>query len=291
MLSFLNRAISRKSDEAREDLVFRHSPSPEIDRLRRTIYESGCVVVRGLIPKADIDLFADLAERSYDSCRQLLRILEISDDEPLEALSDARLRSFVSDIRIGQITSHYFSTVNAGHSMFDLLIGDAKRKAFVVSLLGGEWGPGAAIIRRVSPVPEQQSKSWQAPIVMHCDGPHLSRHTYSLNFWVSTVDCPGEVPGLQLVPGPFLPMQKAVKHDWETNTIDQDLELEMQKLYSSRQDGRPRFVPQLERGDVLIFHNWIVHGSYVTPAMTRPRTSFELRFNAPTRQHFEAFAA
>jgi ectoine hydroxylase-related dioxygenase (phytanoyl-CoA dioxygenase family) len=125
---------------------------------------------------------------------------------------------------------------------------------------------------------------------MHCDGPTLSRHTYSINFWVPFADCPGDAPGLQLVPGPFRPMQEAVKHDLAAATVDHGVELEMQKHYSSGADGRPRFVPQLERGDVVVFHNWIMHASYATAEMTKPRTSFELRFNAPTPDLFEAFA-
>jgi hypothetical protein len=291
MLKFLSRAEAPKSRETNEDLIFHYSPRLDVKPLRRTIYESGCVVIRGLIPKTDIDVFADLAERSFDACRRILQVLEVTEDEPLEKILDPRLQKFVSNIRIGQIEPQYFRPLNENRSIYDVLMGDAKRRQFVLSLLGGEWYPGAGQIRRISPLPEQQSRNWQAPIVMHCDGPILSRHAYSINFWVPMVACPGVAPGLQLVRGPFQPMQEAVKHDWEACTVDHDLELEMQRLYTSGKDGDPRFIPQLERGDVLVFHNWIIHGSYATPKMTKSRTSFELRFNAPTREHFEAFAS
>jgi ectoine hydroxylase-related dioxygenase (phytanoyl-CoA dioxygenase family) len=124
---------------------------------------------------------------------------------------------------------------------------------------------------------------------MHCDGPILSKHTYSINFWVPLVDCGVDAPGLQLVPGPFEPLQKLLKHDWQTNFVDHERELEMQEFYSTERDGGKRFIPHLRKGDVIVFHNWIVHGSYSTPQMTKPRTSFELRFNAPERSQFESF--
>jgi hypothetical protein len=34
-----------------------------------------------------------------------------------------------------------------------------------------------------------------------------------------------------------------------------------------------------------------MHASYSTPEMSQPRTSFELRFDAPQRADFEKFAA
>lgn len=288
MLDFLRRRA--KAQWAKEDLIFDYSDALDITRLRRTIYGMGCVVVRGLIPQGDIDTFAELAEHTFDTCRDLVQLLEISDDEPLDQIADSRLRKFVANVRIGQVEPNYFERFNEGRSIYQVLTGHPAGRQFVVALLGGEWFPGAAVVRRISPLASQQSKSWQAPIVMHCDGPILSRHAYSINVWVPMVDCPGATPGLQLVPGPFEPLRQAMKHDFETSSVDHEVELKMQQLYSEGGDGRPRFVPQLARGDVVVFHNWIMHGSYATPQMTQSRTSFELRFNAPSPEHFEAFA-
>lgn len=288
MLDFLRRRA--KSPRTNENLLFDYAATLDVTRLRRTIYEKGCVVVRGLISTDDVAVFAGMAERTFDTCRQLVQILEVPEDEPLDRIQDARLRKFVTNIRVGQIEPAYFERLNQGRSIYEILTAHPERRQFLLALFGGEWFPGAAVIRRISPVTSQQSKSWQAPIVMHCDGPILSRHAYSINVWVPMVDCPGEAPGLQLVPGPFEPLRQAMKHDFETSAVDHAIELEMQRQYSAGEDGKPRFVPQLARGDVVIFHNWIMHGSYATSQMTKPRTSFELRFNAPTRDDFEAFA-
>ena len=37
--------------------------------------------------------------------------------------------------------------------------------------------------------------------------------------------------------------------------------------------------PRMNAGDVLLFHNWSIHGTYKTPEMTQKRTSLELRVN------------
>jgi hypothetical protein len=82
-----------------------------------------------------------------------------------------------------------------------------------------------------------------------------------------------------------------MKDSWETCSVDEEIELKLQAFYSSGQDGQPRFVPSLDRGDVVVFHNWIMHATHATAQMTKPRASFELRFDAPNRSDFEAFAA
>ena len=52
-----------------------HGPATIDTRcLRRAIYEFGCVVIRGFIPKPDVELYAGIAERTFDTCRQMLQI-------------------------------------------------------------------------------------------------------------------------------------------------------------------------------------------------------------------------
>jgi Phytanoyl-CoA dioxygenase (PhyH) len=276
--------------EPHRDLIFDCSSNPDPRMIRRTLYRQGCAVLRGMVSPADIDRYATLAQHAFDVCKGMLQVLEVHEDEATDSIKDARLRKFVSNVRIGQIERDYFVNLNEGADLYDVLMADQARRALVMSILGREWFPGASVLRRISPNVDQHYKLWQQPIRMHCDGPTLSRHTYALNFWVPVEDCVGEVPGLQLVPGPFAEMQARMKHDWDTCSVDDKIELELQALYSSGQDGRPRFIPLLQRGDVVVFHNWVMHATHATADMTKPRSSFELRFNAPERSDFEAFA-
>ena len=276
-------------DATFEHLYFDFLAEPDVDRIRRTIYHDGCVVIRNLISESRIDHYQDLSARCYEAQKHILQMLGVAEDEDPDQIPDQRLRSFVANTRIGQIEPPYLYHLCEGATFYDLLMGEKKTADLVATILGGEWFPGAIAARRISPVADQHFKSWQQPIVMHCDGPILSKHTYSINFWVPLVDCGTDAPGLQLVPGPFESLQKLLKHDWQSNSVDHEREREMQESYSKGKDGRRRFVPLLRKGDVIVFHNWIVHGSYSTPQMTKPRTSFELRFNAPERSQFEAF--
>lgn len=261
----------------------------DIRSIRRKLYRFGCVVVRGLLEAHGVTHFSAVTEATFTKSRQFLCLLGIADDEPLDLIADARLRDFVANIRIGQINPDWFQILNDGLSIYDLLTSSELANKRAKRLMGGDWFPGAAIIRRVSALTTQHLKAAQAPIAMHCDAPTLSRHTYSLNFWVPLDDCGVDAPGLQLVPGEFRPLQDLLLYDSERGYVDFEREQELQRLYSSGRDGRPRFVPKFSRGDVAIFHNWIMHASFTSTAMKLPRSSFELRFNAPSLMDFENF--
>lgn len=272
-----------------DHLIFEHG-SCDTGKIRKAIFDHGCALIRGLVDEKRIEMFAMFAENTFDSCDRIARIFDVKDDEPLDEISHPGFRKFVMNRRIGQIEVPEFEFFNGGISLSDLLMTDAGTREFVQSVLGGVWFPGAMMARRVSPSKAKQSKCWQQPICMHCDGPILSKHTFSINFWVPLTDCVGTAPSLQLVPGPFAPLQELLRHDANASTVDVELQEQMERHYSSGEDGRQRFVPRLRRGDVLVFHNWIVHGTYATPDMTYDRTSFELRFNASESRQFEAFA-
>lgn len=270
-------------------LVFK-ADAGQIPTIRATLFDSGCVVIRGLVPPERLDSYGRMAAETLDTCTRILTdILDVPLEERAQDIAEKRLRKFAINVRMGQVEKKYFAALNNGASIDDVLLGNPDQATFVRSLLGDGWHPGASIVRRVTPDPTVAGA--QQPILMHCDGPHLSRHTYSINFWLPTVDVPTDAPGLQLVPGPFEPMREIANHNWQTSTVDMDLVDASQKVYTSGQDGQPRFVPEIRRGDCVVFHNWIMHGSYATPDMTKPRISFELRFNAPTREAFESFAA
>jgi ectoine hydroxylase-related dioxygenase (phytanoyl-CoA dioxygenase family) len=262
-----------------------------VPKMRRAIHEHGCIVVRQLVAPQRIDEYAAIAAKSFAECERVLSILKIDENESGEDVKDERLKAFVRNVRMGQIEASYYSLLNDGKPINDILVGDPDQNAFVEALLGSPWYMGASIIRKVTPVLTNHQKNAQKPIIMHCDGPHLSRHTWALNFWLTTVDVPSQSPGLQLVPGPFEPMQQESHHDWEAASVDMNAVNNMQNFYSAGSDGKKRFIPQLKRGDAVIFHNWIMHGSYALPDSTKPRISFEMRFNAPKREMFESFAA
>ncbi len=98
-----------------------HGPATIDTRcLRRAIYEFGCVVIRGFIPKPDVELYAGIAERTFDTCRQMLQILKVPDNVPIHDITDLRLRRFVQNIRMGQLEQDYFDRLILGDSIYDV---------------------------------------------------------------------------------------------------------------------------------------------------------------------------
>ncbi len=291
MLQLIRKILGRENaNSSVSNLIFEQGIQSNIRQIRKTIYQEGCVVIPNFLPVEDIDSFAELVERSFDVCKSILKILEISESDKLESISDPRVRKLIHNIRIGQIEPLYFQYLNNGASLYSIMMNKKIQRNFVLSVLGNGWYEGSSIIRKVAPCSRKHNKLMQQPISMHCDGPIISRHSYSLNFWIPLHDCMGEAPGIQFVPGPFAHLQEKMKHDWNTGTVDHAVEDELRRLYSNQEDGFPRFIPSLKRGDLVIFHNWVMHGSYATSKMKKCRSSLELRFNAPKRKLFESFA-
>jgi hypothetical protein len=82
--------------------------------------------------------------------------------------------------------------------------------------------------------------------------------------WIPLVDCLGDCPCLQFIRQP-LPQLLHYNH-----LNDRDLT----ELFAP-QDF---WVPELRRGDMLIFLSGTLHRTYVTETMLSDRTSIELRF-------------
>ncbi len=83
--------------------------------------------------------------------------------------------------------------------------------------------------------------------------------------WVPLVSCGKDAPGLSVVVGSDLPvvMGKPL-FGW--------------KQYIWRKYGRNAlWSPELNAGDLLVFTSRVIHGSYVTSSMTKPRYSVEIR--------------
>lgn len=312
-------AISLAEIDFSENLEFSFDSDFDIEQARNQIFDHGCIVIRRLIPKESIALYNALADHTYEATGRIFRFLEQAHSESgglgrllrlqerkkslsasekvrwsvlISKLSDdvAEFERFKNDIHYAQISNDDFVQLNSGASLSDILELSPHTQAFVKRLLGTIWYPGSTIIRRVG-IAGGGSAAAQEPIYMHCDGPILSRHAFALNFWVPLNDCGVDAPGIQFVPGPFENLRERVHHDLNAGTVDVAKQLAMQDEYTNAQDGRPRYVPRLERGDVAVFHNWVIHGGYHSPDMEKIRTSMELRFNAPKPEDFYKFAS
>ena len=106
-----------------------------------------------------------------------------------------------------------------------------------------------------------------------------------MNFWTPLSDCGIDSPTLQVVPLDYLNTRSYSGYVGKLLRGDEDFNLgyfangvfDIQAVTKSF--GKNCFLrPVMDAGDLIISSNWLIHGSYRTPAMTIGRTSIELRY-------------
>jgi ectoine hydroxylase-related dioxygenase (phytanoyl-CoA dioxygenase family) len=120
--------------------------------------------------------------------------------------------------------------------------------------------------------------------LLHLDS-QIHRFQFTVNFWVPFQDCGIDAPSLQVVPLDYIRTR-----DYSGFTGRRLRKQESFQYSYFRKGafspsavraafGKNCFLPAtLKAGDLVIASNWLIHGSYRTPAMTKGRTSIELRF-------------
>jgi len=97
--------------------------------------------------------------------------------------------------------------------------------------------------------------------------------------WIALGSCGEESPGLELV------MRRIERLVAPSDLIDERVRARFEPMEFSR--------PAMGLGDALLFRGDILHRTHVTPAMTKDRTSIELRFfpadNVPVRLKGDRF--
>jgi hypothetical protein len=131
---------------------------------------------------------------------------------------------------------------------------------------------------------EEAKSSWQEPLALHLDA-QFHRFQFTVNFWMPLQDCGIDAPSLQVVPldyistrnysgytGCMLRIGEPFRFGYFANrALDPDV--------VTATFGEKAFLrPIMKAGDLVVASNWLIHGSYSTPDMTRGRTSIELRF-------------
>jgi hypothetical protein len=182
----------------------------------------------------------------------------------------------VHDADLLEVTNGFWS----GWEMADTpLLQDFLRAVFA----GQEWRREFVTARRIQGF-DANSQDWQKPLELHLDS-QFHALPFTVNFWIPFDPCGIDAPALRLVPVDY----KTTRHyagftgkplreneRWNFGYFAPGaLELEaVTKAFGERCFLRPAMQP----GDVIIASNWIIHGSYRTPEMTKGRTSAELRF-------------
>lgn len=118
-------------------------------------------------------------------------------------------------------------------------------------------------------VPPSNNSSW------HQDGAFLGAEVNTINTWIALSDCGVDAPGLDLVDRRF-------RHVLPTGTEGAffDWDISPDVVASERGDS-PIITPVFAPGDAIVFDQFLVHRTGVSPTMTLPRYALESWFFSP----------
>ena len=163
------------------------------------------------------------------------------------------------------------------------IVGDPKLQQFLKLVYAGQFYLRKnATARRIEGSIEKSG--WQEPLLLHLDL-QIHRPQFTVNFWVPFQDCGLDRPVLQAVPLDYIRTRAYSGFTGERLRAGEDFNLAYFKQNVFDVDAvRQAFGencllrPIMQAGDLIVASNWLIHGSYRTPAMSKGRISIELRF-------------
>lgn len=241
---------------------------------RAGLAQSGCVLVRGLVPPertAHLRQGIDQAIAAHDEATAGNAVDPAwytpgsMPDRVANGLSEAAARRFLRE-RGG------LWTTDSPRMLFELLeTVDAIGMGHLITEALGERPLLSATKCTLRRVPHDLV----VPGGWHQDGAFLGSGVGAFNFWLALSDCGRDAPGLDLLPkrvGRVIPSDDDAHFDW---SLSDRAVLEVA-------DGTPIVRPAFERGDALLFDQFLVHRTAVAADMTRERHAIESWFFAPS---------
>jgi hypothetical protein len=249
----------------------------DVAAVREGFAQSGCVLVRGLVPPERVALLVAGIDAS-------LAALDVAAENP--ALVDA---SWYSPGSMPDRNAGGLSLSEADHRLFLRQRGgmwtvDSPRMLFELLELVDDVGVGAVMteflgerpllsalkctMRRVPP-DQVPHGGW------HQDGAFLGEQVGAFNIWLALTGCGVDAPGLDVVPkrvGRVMASDDDSPFDWSLS----------ERAVSEEAGAMPILRPVFESGDALLFDHLLVHRTALSPTMTRTRYAIESWFFAPS---------
>lgn len=177
---------------------------------------------------------------------------------------------------------------NFSHGRWSLF--DPIRKSGLADLASAAWPEHTLSEYAISPLhriePFRRGTGYMGPpLQMHVDAAFHQHEWLGLNFWTPLTPAGGDYPGLQVLP---LGVEASKAH-MEYRPEGHAGEPDMAQMSKFRNDNASLealeragllddlWQPILQPGDVLVFTNFTIHGTWSVEGMTRPRTSIEAR--------------
>jgi hypothetical protein len=229
--------------------------------VRAGILRHGCVLIRGLVPRATATAFAGQIERVYK---------ERARHDADRSFNDRYYAPFRPDPRRGVRLLREWVKEGGGVLAVDsprlsFEMGEMYRSAGLAELVEGYLGEPPMVagdkttLRRAEP---QVSGAW------HQDGKFMGP-VKALNLWLALSDCGQEAPGLDLVPRRL--------DDYVTTQTDEVIMANQvsQRMAEEAAGGKSILRPIFAPGDALLFDELFLHKTASEPHMHKPRYAIE----------------
>jgi len=262
---------------------------PEI--VRRGFAQSGCVLVRGLLPQDRVARLVTGIEAVFEAYDESVAGRSFDDQWywpfPMPALISPSEAGPSINVSPGAPPAGHIPpaahrrvtrqgagvwAVDSPRMLFELfeLVDDTGLGSVMTEVLGERpfLSANKCTLRRVPP--DEMSGGW------HQDGAFLGNDVAALNIWIALTRCGRDAPGLDLVPRRFdrilQPGGEDAYFKWSLSDAD--------VAEAAGDAGVAR--PQFEAGDALLFDHRLVHRTATSPDMVRPRHAIEAWFFGPS---------
>jgi hypothetical protein len=236
--------------------------TPEL--LRAGILRDGCLLVRGLVSRADAEDFARLIDRAFG---------ERERRDGGGTAADGYYEEFTPDPRFGAVAERPWikeggGVLAADSPLLTFRMLDLFGAAGVPELVEGYLGEPALFtvqkttLRRAEP---------SVPGAWHQDGAFMG-DVRALNLWLALSRCGDEAPGLDVVP-------RRLDGLVATQTDEAVLSYQVSQRKAEEAAGDTPIVrPIFEPGDALFFDELFLHQTGSDPGMPNPRFAIESWF-------------
>jgi hypothetical protein len=229
--------------------------------LRSAILRDGCLLVRGLVDRADAERFAQQIDRSFTE----------RDRHDAGEPHDPRLyEEFTPDPGYGEELARPWIKAGGGvlavdSPMLNFQMMELFQQAGLPELVGGYLGEAPLITAQKTTLRKAEPSVTGA---WHQDGKFMGP-VRALNLWLSLSHCGDDAPGLDIVP-------KRIDEFVTTLTDEALLDYVISQRMAEEAAGETGILrPIFEPGDALFFDDVFVHKTGSNPDMPNPRYAIE----------------
>jgi len=251
---------------------------------RKALLRDGAVMLRGA---ADPELLDEI-HRQLDRFFAEYGKIQSSDFERNMASDDPNERDFWQQLKLGHVYDRTFKPFS-GISYFDVIrsngLWDLVARAFHESPLTES---ATTNCRRMTM--DDLPRFYDRPLEFHVDAQIFGVHQLSINFWTPLMACGVHAPGVKIIQLGVQETKEYLEFNEAGHEPAEGDQWHMSKFRCHKMtlpvlqaNGLLERVqlPSFDKGDILAFTNFTMHGSHFVPSMTEPRTSIEIRVDLP----------